>query len=183
MKIRNFLFLSLWMLFVLITTPPVLADSKIILNSFSTIHGDEIRLKDIAKFQDMEPGLKSKIGDFNIGNAPLPNKSIRFTKKDMMEKLSALDKDLGNTKLEIPAVVTIKSGEDKNSETTDVSLLVKKGDPVIIEVLNGAVILTTDGKALQGGGQDSEIRVMSMPAGKVINATVTGSGKVNLKMR
>ena len=61
-------------------------------------------------------------------------------------------------------------------------LLVTKGSLVIITLRSPGMVLTSQGKALENGSNGDTIRVSNTRSKTVIDATVTGSGRVSVRL-
>ena len=61
--------------------------------------------------------------------------------------------------------------------------LVKRGEAVTIALRTGGLSITTEGRALTGGGIGDPVRVMSLATNRTLDATVESSGHVRLTSR
>lgn len=61
-------------------------------------------------------------------------------------------------------------------------LLVKKGDIVTIALDNPMMKITAQGKALDDGAKDQTVRILNTTSKRVIEATVTQTGRVTVEM-
>ncbi|WP_066779991.1 flagellar basal body P-ring formation chaperone FlgA [Sphingomonas sp. CCH5-D11] len=58
--------------------------------------------------------------------------------------------------------------------------LVKRGEPVVIAVRQGALVITTQGKALSSGGAGDLVRVVALSTSRTLDAIVEKSGTVRV---
>ncbi|CAN5417055.1 hypothetical protein BH10PSE15_BH10PSE15_10060 [soil metagenome] len=63
------------------------------------------------------------------------------------------------------------------SDTLPVQL-VRRGEPVSILVISGALTISAPGRALSGGGMGEAVRVFSNATGRTLDVVVSGTGKV-----
>jgi flagella basal body P-ring formation protein FlgA len=61
--------------------------------------------------------------------------------------------------------------------------VVKRGETVTIAFNTGGLKITTEGKALNGGGIGDPVRVLSGATNRTLDATIEGSGQVRLAAR
>lgn len=57
-------------------------------------------------------------------------------------------------------------------------LLVERNAPVIMEYAKGALVMTTEGRALSNGSQDEFVKVMNARSKTIVTARVVARGKV-----
>lgn len=60
-------------------------------------------------------------------------------------------------------------------------MLVKKGEMVTVSLQNGAMQLTTQGRAMENGAAGSLIKVMNMSSRQMLDAVVTGTQSVSIR--
>jgi len=58
--------------------------------------------------------------------------------------------------------------------------LVRRGEPVTIRIVAGALVITSSGRALNGGGQGEMVRVVTNGTNKTLDGTIEGSGTVRI---
>lgn len=58
--------------------------------------------------------------------------------------------------------------------------LVRRGEPVMIAVRQGALVITTQGKALSSGGAGDLVRVVALSTSRTLDAIVEKSGTVRV---
>ncbi|MDV3457412.1 flagellar basal body P-ring formation chaperone FlgA [Sphingomonas sp. HF-S4] len=58
--------------------------------------------------------------------------------------------------------------------------LVKRGEPVTIRIVSGALSITAAGRALNGGGQGEMVRVVTNSTNRTLDAIIDGSGSVRV---
>lgn len=58
--------------------------------------------------------------------------------------------------------------------------LVRRGEPVTIRIVSGALVITASGRALNGGGQGEMVRVVTNATNRTLDGTIEGSGAVRI---
>lgn len=58
--------------------------------------------------------------------------------------------------------------------------LVRRGEPVTIRIVSGALVITASGRALNGGGQGEMVRVVTNATNRTLDGTIEGSGTVRI---
>jgi flagella basal body P-ring formation protein FlgA len=58
--------------------------------------------------------------------------------------------------------------------------LVRRGEPVTIRIVSGALSITAAGRALNGGGQGEMVRVVTNSTNRTLDGTIDGSGSVRV---
>jgi flagellar basal body P-ring formation protein FlgA len=58
--------------------------------------------------------------------------------------------------------------------------LVRRGEPVTIRIVSGALVITSSGRALNGGGQGEMVRVVTTTTNRTLDGTIDGSGSVRI---
>jgi len=58
--------------------------------------------------------------------------------------------------------------------------LVRRGEPVTIRIVSGALVITASGRALNGGGQGEMVRVVTNTTNRTLDGTIDGSGTVRV---
>jgi flagella basal body P-ring formation protein FlgA len=58
--------------------------------------------------------------------------------------------------------------------------LVRRGEPVTIRIVAGALVITASGRALNGGGQGEMVRVVTNNTNRTLDGTIDGSGTVRV---
>jgi flagella basal body P-ring formation protein FlgA len=58
--------------------------------------------------------------------------------------------------------------------------LVRRGEPVTIRIVAGALVITASGRALNGGGQGEMVRVVTNTTNRTLDGTIDGSGTVRV---
>lgn len=58
--------------------------------------------------------------------------------------------------------------------------LVRRGEPVTIRIVSGALVITASGRALNGGGQGEMVRVVTNATNRTLDGTIDGSGSVRI---
>jgi len=58
--------------------------------------------------------------------------------------------------------------------------LVRRGEPVTIRIVSGALVITASGRALNGGGQGEMVRVVTNTTNRTLDGTIEGSGTVRI---
>ncbi|MDP5280355.1 flagellar basal body P-ring formation chaperone FlgA [Sphingomonas sp. DG1-23] len=58
--------------------------------------------------------------------------------------------------------------------------LVRRGEPVTIRIVSGALVITSSGRALNGGGQGEMVRVVTNTTNRTLDGTIEGSGTVRI---
>jgi flagellar basal body P-ring formation protein FlgA len=58
--------------------------------------------------------------------------------------------------------------------------LVRRGEPVTIKIVSGALVITASGRALSGGGRGDSVRVVTNSTSRTLDGTVDGSGTVRV---
>lgn len=58
--------------------------------------------------------------------------------------------------------------------------LVRRGEPVTIRIVSGALVITASGRALNGGGQGEMVRVVTNSTNRTLDGTIEGSGTVRI---
>jgi flagella basal body P-ring formation protein FlgA len=58
--------------------------------------------------------------------------------------------------------------------------LVRRGEPVTIRIVSGALAITASGRALNGGGQGEMVRVVTNATNRTLDGTIEGSGTVRV---
>jgi flagella basal body P-ring formation protein FlgA len=75
---------------------------------------------------------------------------------------------------------SIRPGEPVRPSDLQIPVVIRKGELVTIVLQDAALFLTAQGKALEDGAQGQAIHVSNTRSGKMLDATVTGSGAVAL---
>lgn len=57
---------------------------------------------------------------------------------------------------------------------------VRRGEPVTISIVNGPLSITTNGRALSGGGNGEMVRVVSLSTNRTLDAMVERTGHVRV---
>lgn len=71
------------------------------------VHGDEIHLADIARFDQVAPELALHLGSVVIGRAPLPGNIQRYERDYIRMKMKQAHVDLSSLAIHIPAQVVV----------------------------------------------------------------------------
>jgi len=58
--------------------------------------------------------------------------------------------------------------------------LVRRGEPVTIRIVSGALVITASGRALNGGGKGEMVRVVTNSTNRTLDGTIEGSGTVRI---
>jgi flagella basal body P-ring formation protein FlgA len=58
--------------------------------------------------------------------------------------------------------------------------LVRRGEPVSIRIVSGALVIAASGRALSGGGKGDSVRVVTNTTSRTLDAVVDGSGTVRV---
>ncbi|WP_431469884.1 flagellar basal body P-ring formation chaperone FlgA [Sphingosinithalassobacter sp. LHW66-3] len=58
--------------------------------------------------------------------------------------------------------------------------LVRRGEPVTIRVVRGAMVIATSGRALSNGGEGDLVRVVATSTNRTLDGIVDGSGSVRI---
>lgn len=58
--------------------------------------------------------------------------------------------------------------------------LVRRGEPVTIRIVSGALVITAGGRALASGGQGEMVRVVANATSRTLDGIVDGSGTVRV---
>ncbi len=58
--------------------------------------------------------------------------------------------------------------------------LVRRGEPVTIRIVSGALVITASGRALSGGGQGDAVRVVTTATSRTLDGKIEGSGTVRV---
>lgn len=58
--------------------------------------------------------------------------------------------------------------------------LVRRGDPVTIRIVSGALVIASGGRALASGGQGETVRVVANSTSRTLDGIVEGSGTVRV---
>ena len=58
--------------------------------------------------------------------------------------------------------------------------MVRRGEPVTIRIVSGALVITASGRALNGGGQGEMVRVVTTATNRTLDGTIEGSGTVRI---
>ena len=58
--------------------------------------------------------------------------------------------------------------------------LVRRGEPVTIRIVSGALVITASGRALNGGGKGEMVRVVTNATNRTLDGTIEGSGTVRI---
>lgn len=72
----------------------------------------------------------------------------------------------------------IGKGEPFRSAALDSPLVIKRGDPVVIELQAGSLVVTTHGTAMTNGRIGERIRVRNSQSDRIISVEVVEAGKV-----
>lgn len=74
----------------------------------------------------------------------------------------------------------LRSGEPVPPSATAAAPLVRTGDRVVIEAGSGALSVRLDGVALVDGGAGDRVRVRNLNSSRILDARVTGEGRVHV---
>ncbi|TGX54192.1 flagellar basal body P-ring formation protein FlgA [Sphingomonas gei] len=58
--------------------------------------------------------------------------------------------------------------------------LVRRGEPVTIRIISGGLVITSSGRALNGGGQGEMVRVVTNTTNRTLDGMIDGSGSVRI---
>ena len=58
--------------------------------------------------------------------------------------------------------------------------LVRRGEPVSIRIVSGALVISAAGRALSGGGKGEPVRVVTNATSRTLDGIVEGSGTVRI---
>lgn len=58
--------------------------------------------------------------------------------------------------------------------------LVRRGEPVTIRIVSGALVITSSGRALNGGGQGEMVRVVTNTTNRTLDGIIDGAGSVRI---
>jgi flagella basal body P-ring formation protein FlgA len=75
---------------------------------------------------------------------------------------------------------SIRPGEPIRPGDIQAPIVIRKGELIVVTLQSAVLYLTAQGKALEDGALGQAIRVANTRSGKVLDATVTGSGAVSL---
>lgn len=106
-----------------------------------------------------------RIGSADFTPAALPTAQVRGA-------LQA--EDIGD----VEAVRPLAAGHVVRAADIQPIQLVRRGDPVSIEIRKGALTIAANGRALASGSAGAAVRVFSTTTGRTIDAIVSGPGKV-----
>lgn len=74
----------------------------------------------------------------------------------------------------LPAGLVLRSNDVMRPQ------LVRRGEPVTIKIVSGALVITASGRALNGGGQNDMVRVVTNTTNRTVDGIVDGSGTVRI---
>lgn len=83
---------------------------------------------------------------------------------------------------EVEALRPLTAGRVVRASDIQPVQLVRRGEPVSIEMRSGALMIAAAGRALGNGRQGDPVRVFSTSTGRTIDAVVGGPGKVLVRL-
>ncbi|MDT8758491.1 flagellar basal body P-ring formation chaperone FlgA [Sphingomonas psychrotolerans] len=113
----------------------------------------------------VEKGTRLERGDFELeARAPAAARGV----------LSAEDAAGMEAARNLTAGMTVRRSDLMKPQ------LVRRGEPVTIRIVAGALVITASGRALNGGGQGEMVRVVTNNTNRTLDGTIDGSGTVRI---
>jgi flagellar basal body P-ring formation protein FlgA len=125
--------------------------------------GEDVQVAVLAR--PIEKGARIEAGDFSMeGRTPAASRgALTIDAAAGMEAARNL-----------PAGGIVRSADVMRPQ------LVRRGEPVTIKIVSGALVITSSGRALSGGGKGDAVRVVTNTTSRTLDGVIDGSGSVRI---